>query len=43
MAEPKRIEPMSFEGDNLIQDCLDAFDANIAQIEKEYAVTSKSA
>lgn len=37
MAEPKRADPMPFEGNDFIQDCLDAFDANITQTEKEYA------
>lgn len=43
MAETKRVETMSFEENDFVKECLDAFDANIAQIEKEYAVTSKSA
>lgn len=34
---------MEFEGNDFVQECLDAFDASVAQIEKEYAVTSKSA
>lgn len=43
MTESKRVETMSFEGDGFMQECLDAFDSNVALIEKEYEVTSKSA
>lgn len=34
---------MTFEDNSFVQECLDAFDANVAQIEKDYAVTPKSA
>ena len=32
-----------YEDNGFAQECLDAFDARIAEIEKEYVVTSKSA
>lgn len=34
---------MVFEGEDFVQACLDDFDAQIAEIEKEYATPSKSA
>lgn len=43
MAESKRREPDTFESNDFVQECLDAFDASIALIEKDYAITSKSA
>lgn len=43
MADSKKIEEMLFEDDSFSKECLDAFDANVALIEKEYAVASKSA
>ena len=36
-------ETMIFEGEDFVQACLDDFDAQIAEIEKEYATPSKSA
>lgn len=33
----------SFEDDSFASECLEAFDESVSRIEKEYAVTSKSA
>lgn len=43
MSKIDKFEAMLFEGDDFAQECLDAFDSSVAQIEKGYAVTPKSA
>ena len=32
-----------FEGEGFVSECLEEFDANVAKVEAEYAVTGKSA
>lgn len=39
----KKYSITSFEDEMFVQECLEAFDENVAKIEKGYAVTSKSA
>lgn len=39
MVHTNKPETMTFEDNNFVKECLDAFDANVAQIEKDYAVT----
>ena len=39
----KKYDATSFEDERFVEECLMAFDDNVAQIEKEYATTSKSA
>lgn len=36
-------DTLIFEGEDFVQDCLDDFDAQIAEIEKGHATPSKSA
>ena len=33
----------AFEDEDFVNECLDEFDANVAKVEAEYAVTGKSA
>ena len=33
----------AFEDEGFVNECLDEFDANVAKVEAEYAVTGKSA
>ena len=33
----------AFEDEGFVKECLDEFDANVAKVEAEYAVTGKSA
>lgn len=40
---PKKYDITSFEDEGFVQECLEAFDENVAKIEKGYAVKSKSA
>ena len=41
--EYKTYDLNEFEGENFVQECLDAFDESVAKIEEEYAIKSKSA
>lgn len=39
----KKYDLEEFEGEGFVSECLEEFDANVAKVEAEYAVTGKSA